>query len=253
MKRTVGVSWMLVGIFCAALQAGDVPAPRALWDIDGGQLPGDVRNATIVSVPGHTRGGSGRSLEVRVTGEGGWAGEWCSTPANWSGFERLACTVFSANESAVSVYARIKTVAGALATVTLDLPPGFSTPTVELADLTDETGQGLPVDLKQIRQWSFNWNDAFDKPIYISDLRLESGARVRVQPGVPKAVADLKPVQPAAAPTTLAAPQTPAAALPPSAAQASTGTGINWSAVLCVLMLCVTAIIIAAMLRPKKA
>jgi hypothetical protein len=260
MKRTIVVLCVLLGISCLTLRAENASAPRPLWNIAADQLPGDSKNAKFSSVQGHTPGGSGRSLEVSSTGAPGWVGEWCSKPVNWTGFERLAFTVSNSNDFNVSVFARIKTVAGALANVPLDLPPGFSTPVVQLADLKDDSGQALPVDLSQIRQWSINWNNAFEKPIYISNLRVESGAPAPVQVEVPKPAAGVKPaaaveaVQPVPAPPPApAAPQVSAPAPPLLGAQTLSGQSINWSAVLCVMMVCVTAIVIAAMLRPKKA
>ena len=257
MKRTIVVSCLLLGICCLSLQAQNASVPKPLWNV--GQLPGDSRNVTLSYVPGHTASGSGRSLSVTAT-DTGWIGEWCGKAVNWSGFKRLAFTVSNSNDFDVSVYARVKTVAGALGTFPLDLPPGLSTPVVKLADLKDESGQ--PLDLSQIRQWSLNWNDAFEKPIYISELRVESNAPA------PKPAEAHKPAETVQAITAALQADEVAETVqdssgkllqadelgpPPAPDRASRRPGINWSAVLCVMMVCVTAIIIVRMLRPKKA
>ncbi len=262
MKRTVMVLCLLLGVSCFVLQAQNATAPKPLWNLSAGQLPGDSRNATISSVQGHTADGTGRSLSVTATGVG-WVGEWCGKPVNWAGFERVAFTASNTNDSVVSVYVRIKTIADAVVNLPVDLPPGLSTPVVELSDLKDISGEDKTVDLAQVRQWSINWNDGFEKPVYISNLRLESGAAAPAQPVAPKPApsapavtpAPAAPaVQPPAAQPPAPAAQVAAAPLPPSpVAQVSPGHGINWSVILCVMMVCLTAIIIAAILRPRRA
>jgi hypothetical protein len=254
MKSMVMVSCLLVGVLCCVVLAQNASAPKLLWDVSSGQMPGDSRNATVSSVQGHTADGSGRSLSVIATGTG-WVGEWCGTPVNWSGFERLAFTVSNSNDFNVSVYVRIKTVADAVVNLPVDLAPGVSTPVVELTDLKDISGAEKPVDLAQVRQWSINWNDGFEKPIYISNLHLESGAAAPPTPEVPKPAPAAPAVQPPAAPQTVqpaaqplapaASPAAPAPTMPPPA--------IDWTLLLCVLMVCVTAIVIVAMLRSRKA
>ena len=253
MKRTVMVSCLLLGFSCFVVQAQNVSAPKPLWNISAGQLPGDSRNATFSLARGHTADGVGRSLSVTGTGPG-WVGEWCGKAVNWTGFERLTFTASNSNDADVSVYVRIKTVAGALVNLSLDLAPGPSTPVLELTDLKDISGEDKPVDLAQVRQWSINWNDAFEKPVYISDLRLESGTVAPARPEAPKPGPAAATVQPAPAVPAVqpASTQVPAPPLPP-VAQVSYDHGINWSAVLCVMMVCVTAIIIVAMLRRRKA